>query len=774
MKKRKFNFIIDIAVLCLCVAAIAIGVYSAKQATLNVSGTIGFNAHDCEVAVSGVMNAYTQNANGTNDAVVKYFNKTEAEGGEANIVKGTGSTNTWDIGSVCFDDLNVDKYHYVNDISFTFTITNNSAFYVDVTVDQKCINNDRIFIYAPNNGETLAPKGQDGSSVTLIVKIQLEKDANGEYSALPSALDLTQASPLLNFQKSQAPAYLSKDWTTQITNTYGISDIKTTTKISFLREINDTLLTNYDKNEDGTYKTVSVGAVNENSTAGNLTENVSDVTAYYNSTNKEIIIYSPARIYAPQSCQTMFFGCTKLTNINFANFDTSKTKNMGGMFSGTTGKDSSGNTVYYYLNMETIDVSNFDTSNVDGSGTGILQMFAISNVKNIDLRNFNTSKITDTRLMFSNCPNLESLELRNFDTTNVTTFTSMFAGTNGVQGFKKLDLKSFNIQKATNISGMFQYCSNLEEINIGSFDTSNVTDLSFLFNRCSSLTSLDVSYFNTSKATTMKGMFTSCSSLKSLDLNNFDTSNVTDMGNMFYCCSSLSELKISNFNTSKVTSMRFMFAAKTGSTESDIMRFRKLDLSHFDVSKVTDFTSMFYRCEYLEELNLSGWKTTSATSFRELFNRCAALKSVDVSGFDTSNVTNLSQMFSDCAQIESLDLRHFNTSKVTDMSGMFSSDFGNIKMKLKTLDLSSFDTSKVTNMAEMFSRCGNLTTIYVGANWNTSAVKDSAGMFAECTVLVGANGTSYANMLTTDADNANLVKYAVVDTESTPGYLTLI
>ncbi len=644
MKKRKFNILLNIAVLCMCVCAIAIGVYSAKKATLNVSGTIGFSAHDCEVAVSGVMNAYTENANGTNDAVVKYFNKTEAEGGEANIIKNGGSSNTWNIGSVCFDDLNVDKYHYVNDISFTFTITNNSAFYVDVTVDQKCINNDRIFIYAPNNGETLAPKGQEGSSVTLIVKIQLEKDLNGEYSALPSALDLSKASPLLNFKKSQAPAYLSKDWKTQITSTYGISDIKTTTKVSFLREINDTLLTNYDKNGDGTYKTVSVGAVNEKSTAGNLTESISDVTAYYNSTNKEIIIYSPARIYAPQSCQTLFFGYTKLTNINFANFDTSKTKDMGGMFSGTTGKDSSGNKVYYYLNMETIDVSNFDTSNVDGSGTGILQMFAISNVKNIDLRNFNTS-------------------------------------------------------------------------------------------------------------------------------------NVTDMGSMFYCCSSLSELKISNFNTSKVTSMRFMFAADTGSKESDIMRFKKLDLSHFDVSKVTDFTAMFYRCEYLEELNITGWKTTSATTFDNLFNRCSSLKAVDVSGFDTSNVTNMEEMFSDCYELESLDLSNFDTSKVTSMGSMFSADYGassdNKVMKLKTLDLSSFDASLVTNMRAMFNRCSNLTTIYVGAKWNTSAVTDSAEMFAECTVLVGANGTSYANMLTTDADNAKLVKYAVVDTESTPGYLTL-
>lgn len=705
MKKRKFNFIIDIAVLCLCVAAIAIGVYSAKQATLNVSGTIGFNAHDCEVAVSGVMNAYTQNANGTNDAVVKYFNKTEAEGGEANIVKGSGSTNTWDIGSVCFDDLNVDKYHYVNDISFTFNITNNSAFYVDVTVDQKCINNDRIFIYAPNNGETLAPKGQDGSSVTLIVKIQLEKDANGEYSALPSALDLTQASPLLNFQKSQAPAYLSTNWRSLIMQEFrGITDstqatsaYRETTKVSFLREIDDTLLTSYDKNEDGTYKTVSVGAVNETSKAGNLTESVSDVTAYYNSTNKEIIIYSPARIYAPQSCQTLFFGCTKLTNINFANFDTSKTKNMGGMFSGTTGKDSSGNTVYYYLNMETIDVSNFDTSNVDGFGGAFTQMFANSNIKSLDLRNFNTAKATNMLVMFSSCVNLQNLELRNFDTSSVES---------------------------------------------------------------------------------MSGMFQNCSSLKSLQLISFNTTKVTNMSHMFFRCSSLTELDVSSFNTSNVTSMKGMFAATTGTSEVDVMKLKKLDLSHFDVSKVTDFTAMFYRCEYLEELNITGWKTTSATTFDNLFNRCSSLKSVDVSGFDTTNVTDMNEMFSDCYELESLDLRHFDTSKVIKMEGMFSADYGsssdNKVMKLKTLDLSSFDTSLVTNMKAMFNRCSNLTTIYVGAKWNTSAVTDSAEMFAECTVLVGANGTSYANMLTTDADNANLVKYAVVDTESTPGYLTHI
>ena len=785
MKKKRINIFLNIAVLCMCVCALAIGVYSAKHATLNVSGTIGFSAHDCEVAISGVMNAYTENANGTNDAVVKYFNKTKSEGGEANIIKEGGLSNTWDIGSVCFDDLNVDKYHYVNDICFTFNITNNSAFYVDVTVDQKCINNNRIYIYAPNNGETLAPKGQDGSSITLIVKIQLEKDANGEYSALSTPLDLSKASSLLNFKKSQAPAYLGSNWRAIIFKEFlGVADSDVdsawseSTKVSFLREINDTILNGFDKNADGTYKYVSVGAINETSNAGNLTNAVSDVVAYYKSTSKEVIVYSPARIYAPQNCQTLFMGCTKLIDIDFSNFDTSKTINMGGMFCGEAGKDSNGNTVFTYLNMETIDLTNIDTSNVDGTGYSFMQMFAINNVKYLDLRNFNTSKVTNVQLMFGNCPNLETLELRNFDTKNLINCNSMFTGTNGIiSGFKKLDLKSFNTTNVTSTTAMFQLCSNLTELNVENFDTKNVTNMAYMFNYCSALTKLDLSSFDTSNVTNMTAMFRRCKSLKKLDLSRFNTLKVTDMSTMFYQDSSLTELDISNFNTSNVTKMSFMFAANTGTNDADAMKLKKLDLRHFDVSKVTKFNSMFYRCEYLEELNITGWKTTSATTFSEMFNRCSSLKAVDVSSFDTSNVTDMNEMFSDCYELESLDLSNFNTSNVTRMASMFSADVGasvdNKVMKLKTLDLSSFDTSKVTDMSAMFNRCSNLTTIKVSSKWNTSAVTISISMFAECTALVGQNGTSYANILTTDADNANLVKYAVVDTVSTPGYLTL-
>ena len=56
-------------------------------------------------------------------------------------------------------------------------------------------------------------------------------------------------------------------------------------------------------------------------------------------------------------------------------------------------------------------------------------------------------------------------------------------------------------------------------------------------------------------------MFFGCESLKKLDLSKFNTSNVTNMSFMFYECSSLKELiNISNFDTTNVSNMHAMFS----------------------------------------------------------------------------------------------------------------------------------------------------------------------------------------------------------------------
>ncbi len=129
MKKRKFNILLNIAVLCMCVCAIAIGVYSAKTASLNVSGTIGFQAHNCKVRVLGKItgavdasnNAITSN---TSTATINYTDSSNTSQGK--LIDGTA--DIWSFGSIFFDDLNSTEDEIATDIIFTFTITNESSY----------------------------------------------------------------------------------------------------------------------------------------------------------------------------------------------------------------------------------------------------------------------------------------------------------------------------------------------------------------------------------------------------------------------------------------------------------------------------------------------------------------------------------------------------------------------------------------------------------------------------------------------------------------------
>ena len=106
-----------------------------------------------------------------------------------------------------------------------------------------------------------------------------------------------------------------------------------------------------------------------------------------------------------------------------------------------------------------------------------------------------------------------------------------------------------------------------------------------------------------------------------------------------------------------------------------------------------------------------------------MFSDIISLKKIDVSDFDTSKVTNMSQMFSDCESLKNLNLSSFDTSNVTDMSYMFEGC-----NSLKKLDLSSFDTSKVTNMSSMFSFCESLDSLNI-KKFDTTNVKNSEDMF---------------------------------------------
>ena len=207
--------------------------------------------------------------------------------------------------------------------------------------------------------------------------------------------------------------------------------------------------------------------------------------------------------------------------------------------------------------------SKYNTLKVIG-GSGLestRQMFDSFNAKSIDLSNFDTSNVTDMCLMFGGC-NTAHIDLSNFDTSKVTDMSHMFEAC----VTESLDLSSFDTSNVTNMREMFLACS-AQYIDLSSFDTSNVTDMRQMFAGCitdkentfydSEDDSIDLSSFNTSKVTDMSSMFFRCQA-SFLDLSHFDTSNVTDMSEMFRECKTFF-LDISNFDTSKVTNMERMF-----------------------------------------------------------------------------------------------------------------------------------------------------------------------------------------------------------------------
>ena len=286
---------------------------------------------------------------------------------------------------------------------------------------------------------------------------------------------------------------------------------------------------------------------------------------------------------------------------------------------------------YMFLNSQatTIDVSNFDTSNV----TDMSYMFYHSKATIIDVSNFNTSNVTDMSAMFF-ISQVTTLDVSNFDTSNVTDMSNMFRQSQATT----LDLSNFDTSNVTNMSVMFAY-SKATILDVSNFDTSNVTDMSSMF-YYSQATTLDVSNFDTSNVTNMDSMFAN-SQATIIDVSNFNTSNVTDMGDMF-SNSQATTLDVSNFDTSNVTDMSSMFRQSHATI---------LDVSNFNTSKVTNMGLMFWNSK-ATTLDLSNFDTSNVIFMDNMFYNSTNLKTIYVSNkFNTDEVPSSTNMFYGCTKL---------------------------------------------------------------------------------------------------------------------------
>jgi len=121
--KKNYKWLINIAAICLCICAMAIGIYAAKQASLTATGTIGFTAHNCKLNVeTNILAAKTANATERSTATIA----AQEISGEDSI--DLDSAYTTEGEGMYFSDLATDG----DKIEVTFKIENLSAFKVTV------------------------------------------------------------------------------------------------------------------------------------------------------------------------------------------------------------------------------------------------------------------------------------------------------------------------------------------------------------------------------------------------------------------------------------------------------------------------------------------------------------------------------------------------------------------------------------------------------------------------------------------------------------------
>ena len=307
--------------------------------------------------------------------------------------------------------------------------------------------------------------------------------------------------------------------------------------------------------------------------AVNIEDEASDyeIKLWFNPTDKTAYYYAETeKVYLNNDSRGTFYLADNLTTLDLSNFDTSQVTDMSYMF-------------YWMSRLTALDVSNFDTS----KATNMNKMFSRTDkLITLDLSNFDTSQVTDMSYMFDDADNLTTLDLSNFDTSKVTNMDHMFSNT---YNLTTLDLSNFNTSKVTNMDSMF-FTSGLTSLNLSSFNTSKVTNMDRMFSNTYNLTTLDLSNFNTSKVTNMDSMFFT-SGLTSLNLSSFNTSKVTDMSYMFYDMRNLTSLDLSNFDTSKVTNMNSMFYLD-GYISGDKLETIYVN-NDFNTAKLTNFSGMF-------------------------------------------------------------------------------------------------------------------------------------------------------------------------------------
>lgn len=369
-----------------------------------------------------------------------------------------------------------------------------------------------------------------------------------------------------------------------------------------------------------------------------------------------------------------------------------------------------------FTNSDTTKTINYEVINASvGEWTGTLNLsINLSTIKTyelIDGRSLNTilKNINPTTITFSHDVIEDGIPLD--ISKNQDSSVLLYESNSNVIITNEIDIP---IKANTSCLSMFSSLNNLQYIyNLNYLDTTNCTSMSKMFQNCPSLVEADVSSFNTNNITNISYMFERCYNLECVgNISNWDVSNVTNTSNLFASCYKLDDYgDISNWNiTNKCKDMSFMFSNMSHTPNQSNSSFfpSYLDLSNWDVSNVTDMSSMFKNTFSLQTLNISGWNTSKLKKTDNMFEmNDLSLTSnlqniIGIEDLDVSSLIQMSSMFAGCTNFDG-DLSLWQPIRI-------------VKLDYAFFDCSLLDLTQFNNWDTYFSARTTYTGIFNSRN----------------------------------------------------------
>ena len=127
--------------------------------------------------------------------------------------------------------------------------------------------------------------------------------------------------------------------------------------------------------------------------------------------------------------------------------------------------------IFYALNMEVVDISGWNTSNV----ITMENMFSFCDkLKNIiGIENLDVSKLEDATSMFYCCKNLVELDLTNWNPISLQHTYEMFSGCSNLKIIENIE--NWQLPNIKSVRQMFYKCAKLD-VDLSKWDLTNIKD----------------------------------------------------------------------------------------------------------------------------------------------------------------------------------------------------------------------------------------------------------------------------------------------------------